>query len=113
MLKESYPDCLSESGIDADKSLQLTIDKPLWTRWRTYLPYVIVLVVVSSLLFRLIVNRRHTAQLRQEMRQKEEAEIQRIRDELNEAQNIQMALLPTEAPQTQSYDIAGKSIPAT
>ncbi len=93
--------------------LNFTIDKPLWTRWRTYLPYIIVLAVVSTLLFRLIVNRRHTAQLRQEMRQKEEAEIQRIRDELNEAQNIQMALLPTEPPQTQSYDIAGKSIPAT
>ncbi len=93
--------------------LNFTIDKPLWTRWRTYLPSLIVFVVVSYLLFRLIVNRRHTAQLRQEMRQKEEAEIQRIRDELNEAQNIQMALLPTEPPQTQSYDIAGKSIPAT
>ncbi len=93
--------------------LNFTIDKPLWTRWRTYLPYVIVLVVVSSLLFRLIVNRRHTAKLQLEMRAKEEAEIQRIRDELNEAQNIQMALLPTEPPQTQSYDIAGRSIPAT
>ena len=58
--------------------LNFTIDKPLWTRWRTYLPYIIVLAVVSTLLFRLIVNRRHTAQLRQEMRQKEEAEIQRI-----------------------------------
>lgn len=93
--------------------LNFTIDKPLWTRWRTYLPYIIVLAVVSTLIFRLLVNRRHTAQLRHEMRQKEEAELQRIRDELNEAQNIQMALLPTEPPQTQSYDIAGKSIPAT
>ena len=93
--------------------LNFTIDKPLWTRWHTYLPSVIVLTVVSTLIFRLIVNRRRTTQLRQEMRQKEESEIQRIRDELNEAQNIQMALLPTEPPQTQSYDIAGKSIPAT
>lgn len=93
--------------------LNFTIDKPLWTRWRTYLPYVIVFVVVSTLLFRLIVSRRHTAKLQLEMRTKEEAEIQRIRDELNEAHNIQMALLPTKPPLTQSYDIAGISIPAT
>ena len=93
--------------------LNFTIDKPLWTRWRTYLPYAIVLGVVSTLLFRLIMNRRQTALLQREMKAKEEGEIQRIRDELNEAQSIQMALLPTEPPQTQSYDIAGKSIPAT
>ncbi len=93
--------------------LNFTIDKPLWTRWRTYLPYAVVFVLISSLLFRLIVNRRHTAQLQQEMRVKEAAEIERIRDELNEAQNIQMALLPTQPPETQSYDIAGTSIPAT
>ncbi|MDE0638616.1 MAG: SpoIIE family protein phosphatase [Candidatus Poribacteria bacterium] len=93
--------------------LNFTIDQPIWTRWRNYLPSLILLAAAGSLLFRLIVNRRQTAQLRIEMREKEEAEMQRIRAELNEAQNIQTALLPPEAPHTQEFDIAGMSIPAT
>ncbi len=93
--------------------LNFTIDQPIWTRWRNYLPSLILLAAAGSLLFRLIVNRRQTAQLRLEMREKEEAEMQRIRAELDEAQNIQMALLPPEAPHTQDFDIAGMSIPAT
>ena len=93
--------------------LTFTIDQPIWTQWRNYLPSLILLAAAGSLLFRLIVNRRQTAQLRLEMREKEEAEMQRIRAELDEAQNIQMGLLPSESPQTQEFDIAGMSIPAT
>lgn len=93
--------------------LNFTIDQPIWSRWRNYLPSLILLAAAGSLLFRLIVNRRQTAQLRLEMREKEEAEMQRIRAELDEAQNIQMGLLPPEAPHTQEFDIAGMSIPAT
>ena len=93
--------------------VNFTIDQPIWSRWRNYLPTLIFVAAVGSLLFRLIVNRRHTTQLRLEMREKEEAEVQRIRAELNEAQNIQMALLPIEAPDTSDFDIAGRSIPAT
>ncbi|MDE0013812.1 MAG: SpoIIE family protein phosphatase [Candidatus Poribacteria bacterium] len=86
---------------------------PLWTRWRTYLPTLIFITVVFALLGRLIVNRRHTVQLRNEVRQREEAEMNRIRAELSEAQNIQMGLLPTEAPDTKGFDVAGMSVPAT
>ena len=93
--------------------VNFTIDQPIWSRWRNYLPTLIFVAAVGSLLFRLIVNRRHTAQLRLEMREKEEAEVQRIRAELNEAQNIQMGLLPIEAPDTSDFDISGRSIPAT
>ena len=83
--------------------VDFSISPPIWSRWRTYLPTLIFLTVVVSLIGRLVVNRRHTTQLRNEMRQKEEAEIQRIRDELSEAQNIQMGLLPTEAPDTKGF----------
>ena len=38
--------------------------------------------------------------------------IQRIRAELDEAQNIQTGLLPTESPDTKGFDIAGMSVPA-
>ena len=93
--------------------VDFNILSPLWTRWRTYLPTLIFVTVVFALLGRLIVNRRHTVQLRNEVREREEAEIQRIRDELNEAQNIQMGLLPTEAPDTKGFDVAGMSVPAT
>lgn len=93
--------------------LNFTIDQPIWIRWKKYLPTVIIMLALVSLGFRLIVNRRQTAQLRLEMREKEEAEIYRIRAELDEAQNMQMALLPTEPPETKSFDIAGMSIPAT
>lgn len=93
--------------------LNFTIDQPVWSRWKKYLPTVVFLLAVASLGFRLIVNRRQTAQLRLEMREKEEAEMIRIRAELNEAQNIQMGLLPTDPPETKSFDIAAMSIPAT
>ncbi len=93
--------------------LNFTIDQPLWSRWRNYLPTLILFAAAGSLLYRLIINRRQTAQLRIEMREKEEAEMERIRAELNEAQNIQMGLLPTEPPRTASFDIAGMSLPAT
>ena len=93
--------------------LNFTIDQPIWSRWRNYLPTLIFIAAVGSLLFRLIINRKQTAQLRLEMREKEEADMLRIRAELNEAQNIQMGLLPDEAPHTQDFDIAGKSMPAT
>ena len=93
--------------------VDFSISPPLWTRWRTYLPTLIFMTVVLTLIGRLVANRRHTLQLRNEVRQREEAEIQRIRAELSEAQNIQMGLLPTEAPDTKGFDIAGMSVPAT
>ena len=94
-------------------AVDFSIPPPIWTRWRTYLPTLIFVIVVISLIGRLVVNRRHTLQLRNAMRQQEEAEMQRIRAELSEAQNIQMGLLPTEAPDTTEFDIAGMSVPAT
>ena len=93
--------------------VDFSISPPLWTRWRTYLPTVIFMTVVLTLIGRLVVNRRHTLQLRNEVREREEAEMQRIRAELSEAQNIQMGLLPTEAPDTKGFDVAGMSVPAT
>ena len=93
--------------------VDFNISPPFWTRWRTYLPTLIFMTVVLTLVGRLVANRRHTLQLRNEVRQREESEIQRIRAELSEAQNIQMGLLPTEAPDTKGFDIAGMSVPAT
>ena len=93
--------------------VDFSITPPLWTRWRTYLPTLIIMTVVFTLIGRLIVNRRHTLQLRNQVREREEAEMQRIRAELSEAQNIQMGLLPTEAPDTKGFDVAGMSVPAT
>ena len=93
--------------------VDFSISPPFWTRWRTYLPTVMFMTIVVALIGRLVITRRHTAQLRGEMQQKEEAEIKRIRAELDEAQNIQMGLLPTEFPDTKGFDIAGMSVPAT
>lgn len=98
---------------DLPAVVDFSIPPPLWTRWRTYLSTLIFLAVVLSLIGRLVVNRRHTLQLHNAMRQQEEAEMQRIRAELSEAQNIQMGLLPTESPDTEGFDIAGMSVPAT
>lgn len=93
--------------------VDFNIPPPIWTRWRTYLPTFIFITVVFALVGRLILNRRHTLQLRNEMREKEEAEMQRIRAELSEAQNIQMGLLPPEAPDMKGFEVAGMSVPAT
>ena len=93
--------------------VDFNIPAPFWTQWRKYLPTLMFTTLVLGLIARLIINRRHTAQLRNEMLEKEEAEIQRIRAELDEAQNIQTKLLPIESPDTQEFDIAGMSVPAT
>ena len=93
--------------------VDFNIPPPFWTQWRTYLPTVMFMTIVLALVGRLVINRRHTAQLRSEMLEKEEAEIKRIRAELDEAQNIQTSLLPTESPDTTGFDIAGMSVPAT
>ncbi len=93
--------------------IDFTIPAPFWTQWRTNLPTLMFVMLVLALITRLIINRRHTAQLRNEMLEKEEAEIQRIRAELDEAQNIQTRLLPVESPDTKAFDIAGMSVPAT
>ena len=58
-------------------------------------------------------NRRRVAQLHFEMQQKEEAEMQQLRAELDEARNMQAALLPTEVPEVEGLDVAGMSLPAT
>ena len=94
-------------------AVDFSIPPPIWTRWRTYLPTFMIALVVLFLVGRLIINHRHTLQLRNQMRQTEEAEMQRIRAELSEAQNIQMGLLPTEAPDIKGFDVAGMSVPAT
>ena len=93
--------------------VDFSIPSPFWTQWRTYLPTLMFMGVVLALIGRLFITRRRTVQLRNEMSQKEEAEVQRIRAELDEAQNIQMGLLPTESPDTKGFDIAGVSVPAT
>ena len=93
--------------------VDFNIPAPFWTQWRTYLPTLMFITLVLALIGRLVINRRHTAQLRNEMLEKEEAEIKRIRAELDEAQNIQMRLLPIESPDTAAFDIAGMSVPAT
>ena len=93
--------------------VDFSVSPPIWARWRSYLPPIIIFMVICALVVRLIVNRRHTLQLQAQVREREEAEIQRIRAELSEAQNIQMGLLPTEAPETKGFDIAGMSVPAT
>ncbi len=93
--------------------VDFNIPAPFWTQWRTHLPTLMFLTLVLALIGRLIINRRHTLQLRNEMLEKEEADIQRIRAELDEAQNIQTRLLPVESPDTQAFDIAGMSVPAT
>lgn len=94
-------------------ALNVIVLPPFWTRWRTYLPTLIFMTSVVFLLGRLLINRRHTAQLRAVMHEKEATEVQRIRAELNEAQNIQIGLLPTEAPDTEAFNVAGMSVPAT
>ena len=98
-------------------AVNFTIATPFWAQWRSYLPYLILIglliTIVPYLLARLVVNRRRVASLRAEMQQKEEAEIQQLRAELDEARNMQTALLPTEVPEVEGLDVAGMSLPAT
>ena len=101
----------------APAAVNFTIPTPFWAQWRSYLPYLIIGVlligIVPYLLARLLVNRRRVARLRAEMQQREEAEMQQLRTELEEARNMQAALLPTEVPEVEGLDVAGMSLPAT
>ena len=101
----------------APAAVNFTIATPFWAQWRSYLPYLILvgllITIVPYLLARLLVNRRRVAGLRAEMQQKEEAEMQQLRAELEEARNMQTALLPTEVPEVEGLDVAGMSLPAT
>ena len=98
-------------------AVNFTIATPFWAQWRSYLPYLILIglliTIVPYLLARLVVNRRRIARLHAEMQQKEEAEMQQLRAELDEARNMQAALLPTEVPEVEGLDVAGMSLPAT
>lgn len=50
--------------------------------------------------------------LEERLRQQEQAEIQRIYGELEDARQIQQSLLPGEPPQIEGFEIAGTSLPA-
>lgn len=98
-------------------AVNFTIATPFWAQWRNYLPYLILIglfiTIVPYLLARLVVSRRRVASLQAERQQKEEAEMQQLRAELDEARNMQAALLPTEVPEIEGLDVAGMSLPAT
>ena len=101
----------------APAAVNFTIDTPFWAKWRNYLPYLILIglliTIVPFLLARLVVTRRRVARLHAERQQKEEAEMQQLRAELDEARDMQAALLPTEVPEVEGLDVAGMSLPAT
>ena len=101
----------------APAAVNFTIATPFWTQWRNYLPYLVLIglliTIVPYLLARLLVNRRRVARLHAERQQREEAEMQQLRAELEEARNMQTALLPTEVPEVEGLDVAGMSLPAT
>ncbi|MBC8234688.1 PP2C family protein-serine/threonine phosphatase [bacterium] len=71
------------------------------------------MAAVVFLFTRLIIQWRRAAVLRAELRQKEEAEIRRVKKELNDAREMQMGLLPKSAPHIDEFELAGASLPAT
>jgi len=96
--------------------LQFTIAPPFWMQSQFYLPTSIGGMLLAGFVFliaRLVAQRRRTAALRTKLRQKEEAEIQRVKKELNDAREMQMNLLPKAAPNIDELELAGASLPAT
>jgi len=93
--------------------VRLTVASPFWIHWQSYLPTVIFNLAIVSLIIRLVVQRKRAAGLRDEVRQKEEAEVKRIVQELNDARDIQMGLLPQESPHIEGFELAGTCLPAT
>ena len=89
-----------------------TIAPPFWTQWQFYTPFGIG-VVMLFLIARLVVQWRRAVALRAELRQKEEAEIQRVFQELKDAREMQMGLLPQAVPHVDGFELAGASLPAT
>ena len=95
--------------------VRFTIDKPLWSQSQFYLPISISGIAIVALIFlgyRLTIQRKNTVALRIELEEKEEAEIQRVKNELNDAREMQMGLLPNNPPEIHHFELAGISIPA-
>jgi len=95
--------------------IQFTVVPAFWMQSQFYLPAAIAAMALASFVFlisRLIVQRRRTSVLRAQLHQKEEAEIQRVKKELNDAREMQMNLLPSKAPNIPHFELAGISIPA-
>jgi len=95
--------------------VRFTIAPHFWTQPRIYLPIILGIIVVVAFIFmaiRLITQRRHSNALHTELRQKEETETQRVRNELSEARIMQMSLLPKSAPLIHQFELAGISLPA-
>jgi len=96
--------------------VKFTIMQPFWMQSGFYLPISaggVMLAAVVFLITRLVMQWRRAATLRAELRQKEEAEIQRVKKELNDARDMQMGLLPRAAPHIDEFELAGVSLPAT
>jgi len=96
--------------------VKFTIAPPFWTQSQFYLPTSIGGVTLAAFVFlfaRLVIQWRRATVLRAELRQKEKAEIQRVKKELNDAREMQMGLLPKAAPHIDEFELAGASLPAT
>lgn len=95
--------------------VRFSIAPYFWTQPKVYLPVLISIIVIIAFIVltsRLIAQRRNSANLREELRKKEEYETQRVRKELNEARRMQDSLLPKTAPRIEQFELAGISIPA-
>jgi len=95
---------------------KFTITPPFWKQLKFYLPISLGILTLSAfafLLTRFVIQRRQAEALRIELRQKRRAEAQRVFQELNDAREIQMGLLPKAAPNIDEFEIAGISLPAT
>ncbi len=71
-----------------------------------------MLAALVFLITRLVVQRKRAAALYAELQQKEEGEVQRVFQELKDAHEMQIALLPKEAPHIDRFELAGESLPA-
>ncbi|MGB9595957.1 MAG: two-component regulator propeller domain-containing protein [Candidatus Poribacteria bacterium] len=95
--------------------VRFSIAPYFWTQPKVYLPILTSIIVITAfivLVSRLIVQRRNSAILQEELRKKEEYETQRVKKELNEARRMQDSLLPKSAPRIDQFELAGISIPA-
>lgn len=96
-------------------AVRFTIAPHFLTQPGVYISICGGIIIVAGFIFltvRLMFQRRNSAILRAELRQKEEAETQRVKNELSEARRMQMGLLPKSAPNIHQFELAGASLPA-
>ena len=94
------------------QSLKLVVDPPFYKKRKYIILSAIAILVLCLFIFEFFSHRRTAVRLKEELRQRDEIERQRITKELQDARDMQMNLMSEPPPTLSGFDVFGKCRPA-